>query len=32
MGPFEKAQIANLPREIVKILIDSGKAEIAGGE
>jgi DNA replication initiation complex subunit (GINS family) len=32
MGPFEKGQIANLPREIVKILVDSGKAEIAGGE
>ena len=32
MGPYEKGQIANLPKEIAKILIDSGKAEIAGGE
>jgi len=27
-GPFEKGQIANLPKEIVKILIDDKKAEI----
>ncbi|MBI2044843.1 DNA replication complex GINS family protein [Candidatus Pacearchaeota archaeon] len=26
MGPFHKGDIANLPREIVKILIDDGKA------
>jgi DNA replication initiation complex subunit (GINS family) len=30
MGPFEKGQIANIPKEIVKILIDSGKAEVVG--
>ncbi|MBI3623706.1 DNA replication complex GINS family protein [Candidatus Pacearchaeota archaeon] len=28
MGPFFKGQIANIPKEIAKILIDSGKAEI----
>ena len=28
MGPFEKGQIANIPREIAKILIDDSKAEI----
>ena len=28
MGPYEKGQIVNLPKEIVKILIDDGKAEI----
>jgi len=27
MGPFEKGQIANVPKEIAKILIESGKAE-----
>ena len=27
MGPFEKGQIANLPKEITKILIESEKAE-----
>jgi len=27
MGPYEKGQIANLPKEIVKILIDGGKVE-----
>ena len=27
MGPFEKGQIANLPKEIVKILVESEKAE-----
>jgi DNA replication initiation complex subunit (GINS family) len=32
MGPYEKGQIANMPREIAKILMDSGKAEIAGGD
>lgn len=30
MGAYEKGQIANLPKEITKILIDSGKAEIVG--
>jgi DNA replication initiation complex subunit (GINS family) len=28
MGPFEKEQIANIPKEIANILIESGKAEI----
>jgi len=28
MGPFEKGQIVNLPKEIAKILIDDSKAEI----
>ena len=28
VGGFEKGQIANLPTEIAKILIDDGKAEI----
>ncbi len=28
MGPFEKGQIANIPKEIAKILVDSEKAEI----
>jgi DNA replication initiation complex subunit (GINS family) len=27
MGPFEKGEIANLPKEIAKILVDSGKVE-----
>jgi len=27
MGPFEKGQIANIPKEIVRILIDGGKVE-----
>ena len=27
MGPFERGQIANLPKEIVKILLDGGKVE-----
>ncbi len=30
MGPFEKGQIANIPKEIAKILIDSGKTELVG--
>ncbi|VVB83437.1 Uncharacterised protein [uncultured archaeon] len=30
MGAYEKGQIANIPKEIAKILIDSGKAELAG--
>ena len=29
MGPFEKGQIANLPKEIAKILIEDSKAENA---
>jgi len=28
VGPFVKGQIANLPKEIAKILIDDGKAEV----
>lgn len=28
LGPFEKGQIANIPKNIAKILIDDGKAEI----
>lgn len=28
MGPYEKGQIANMPKEIAKILVDSGKAEL----
>ncbi len=28
MGPFEKGQIANIPKEIAKILIEDNKAEI----
>ncbi len=28
IGPFEKGQIANLPKEITKILVDDGKVEI----
>jgi DNA replication initiation complex subunit (GINS family) len=32
MGPYEKGQIANISKEIAKILIDSGKAELAGGD
>lgn len=28
MGPFEKGQIANIPKETAKILIESGSAEI----
>ncbi len=30
MGAYEKGQIANIPKEIAKILIDSGKAELVG--
>jgi hypothetical protein len=30
MGAFEKGQIVNIPKEIAKILIDSGKAEVVG--
>jgi DNA replication initiation complex subunit (GINS family) len=32
MGPFEKGQIANIPKEISKILVDDKKAEVVGGE
>ena len=32
MGPYEKGQMANLPKEITKILIDGGKADLAGGD
>jgi DNA replication initiation complex subunit (GINS family) len=28
MGPFEKGQIVNIPKEIAKIFIDDGKADI----
>ncbi len=28
VGPFEKGQIANIPKEIVKILIEDGKVEV----
>lgn len=28
MGPFEQGQVANLPKEIAKILVDGGKAEV----
>ena len=28
MGPYEKGQIANIPKEIAKILIDDGKVEV----
>jgi len=28
IGPFKKGQIANIPKEIAKILIEDGKAEI----
>ncbi len=31
IGPFEKGQIANLPKPIAKILIDGGKAEKVEG-
>jgi DNA replication initiation complex subunit (GINS family) len=30
MGPFEKGQIANISKDIAKILIDDDKAEIVG--
>ena len=30
MGPFEKGQIANIPKEIVKILIIDNKVEVIG--
>ncbi len=28
LGPFEKGQIANLPKDVAKILIESGKCEL----
>ena len=28
LGPFEKGQMANIPKDIAKILIDDGKAEM----
>jgi len=28
MGGFEKDQVVNIPKEIAKILIDDGKAEL----
>jgi len=28
VGPFNKGELANLPEEIVKILVDAGKAEV----
>ncbi len=28
MGPYDKGQIANIPKEIAKILVDDGKAEV----
>jgi DNA replication initiation complex subunit (GINS family) len=30
MGPYEKGQMANIPKEIAKILIDGRKAEVVG--
>jgi len=30
MGPYDKGQIANISKEIAKILVDGGKAEVAG--
>lgn len=30
MGPYEKGQMANIPKEIAKILVDGKKAEIIG--
>ena len=30
MGPFEKGQLVNIPREIAKILVEGDKAEITG--
>jgi hypothetical protein len=31
VGPFEKGQIANIPKEITKILIADGKADLMMG-
>jgi DNA replication initiation complex subunit (GINS family) len=30
LGPFEKGELANLPEEVAKILVESGRAEEAG--
>jgi len=30
MGPFEKGQIVNIPKNIAKILIDDNKVEVVG--
>ncbi len=32
LGPYDKGQIANISKEIAKILIESGKAELVGEE
>jgi len=32
MGPYEKGQIANIPKEIAKILVEGNKAEFAEGD
>lgn len=32
MGPYEKGQMVNLPKEIAKILIDGDKAELVSGD
>ena len=32
MGPYDKGQIANLPKEITKILIEGGKCELVEGD
>jgi len=28
LGPFEKGQMANIPKTIAKILVDDGKADV----
>jgi len=28
LGPFEKGQIVNIPKEVAKILVDDGKAGV----
>lgn len=32
VGPFSKGDIANLPKDVAKILVEGGKAEFVGGE
>jgi DNA replication initiation complex subunit (GINS family) len=32
MGPYDKGQIANIPKEIAKILVDGGKCEFTEGD
>lgn len=32
MGPYEKGQLANLPKEVTKILVDGGKCELVEGD